>query len=413
MVGDTYKIEITTAPANATEKIIWYSENSEIVTVDNHGLLTAVSIGSTWIGATSSSNKVGFSINVVVTPYTVEIESFSLVENRYEVAIGDSVIVETIITPANATEKLEWYSSDENVATVVDGVVTAVGNGIAFITARNNGYGIACRVRVYTPVTDITFDQDAYVIEQYKSITIGVTFSPSDVPPYRLNWTSSDPDIAGVGADGTVWGLNKGTATITITCDDGGMSKSCTVTVVEPQISVAGISIEKQALELLPGDTAVITATITPSNATNKEVIWTTSDASVATVSSTGQITAIGTGTAIITVTSVDGGYTATCTVTVVEPPPLAVKASIGVGYYMSSSGSVRGVFVEAEASGGSGDYVEYYIKVYFNGRLVAEGAKDEIIVTVANGTYTAEVYVKDSNGNEAIDTRSMTLSGY
>lgn len=85
----------------------------------------------------------------------------------------------------------------------------------------------------------------------------------------------------------------------------------------------------------------------------------------------------------------------------------------MGVGYYMSSSGSYRGVYVEANASGGSGNYVEYYIKVYFNGVLVAEGAKNEIIVTVANGTYTAEVYVKDSNGNEATHTTSMTLSGY
>ena len=83
------------------------------------------------------------------------------------------------------------------------------------------------------------------------------------------------------------------------------------------------------------------------------------------------------------------------------------------VGYYMSSTASVRAVCVEAKPSGGSGDYVEYYIKVYFNGALVAEGSEDEILVTIANGTYTAEVYVKDSNGNEAIDTNEMTLSGY
>ena len=79
----------------------------------------------------------------------------------------------------------------------------------------------------------------------------------------------------------------------------------------------------------------------------------------------------------------------------------------------MSSSSSVRGVYTEAIASGGSGSYVEYYIKVYYNGTLVAEGAEDQMIVTLANGTYTAEVYVKDSNGNEARNTGSMTLSGY
>jgi hypothetical protein len=183
--------------------------------------------------------------------------------------------------------------------------------------------------------------------------------------------------------------------------------------VIYHDINVTSVTFDKSALELRYGETEILTAKVSPYNATNQAVIWTTSDPSIAEVTESGEITATGIGTAIITATSVDGGYVATCTVTVVEPPPLTVKALMGVGYYMTSSSSVRAVYVEASPSGGSENYVEYYIKVYFNGVLVAEGAKNEIFVTVANGTYTAEVYVKDSNGNEATNTSLMTLSGY
>ena len=183
---------------------------------------------------------------------------------------------------------------------------------------------------------------------------------------------------------------------------------------VEPQppTNVTGIAIDKSAIELERGKTETLTAIVSPSNATNQTITWSSSDSLVAIVSSSGEVTAVGKGAATITATSADGGYTATCTVTVIDPP-LTVRASIGVGYYMSDSASVRGVYAEAKASGGSGNYVEYYVKVYYNGELVAEGAKNQIIVTLANGTYTAEVYVKDLNGSEATHTTEMTLSGY
>lgn len=128
------------------------------------------------------------------------------------------------------------------------------------------------------------------------------------------------------------------------------------------------------------GGTQQLSATIAPSNAENKAVTWSSNNESVAQVSSNGKITAKSKGIAIITVKSADRGYSATCEVTVSEPK-LTVTASIGVGYYMSDSASVRGVFAEVKPSGGSGDYVEYAIKLYYNGTLVAESSKDEVIL--------------------------------
>ena len=159
------------------------------------------------------------------------------------------------------------------------------------------------------------------------------------------------------------------------------------------------------------GNTFTLHATTYPDNATNRAVLWKSSDSSVVEVDTNGRVTAVKAGTAVVTVATVDGGFTATCTITV-EDPPLMVRASIGYTISASASGTVRGVSVEADASGGSGNYVEYYVRVYFNGELVAQGAKKEILVTAASGTYTAEVYVKDSNGNEATGTGQLTFSG-
>ena len=176
--------------------------------------------------------------------------------------------------------------------------------------------------------------------------------------------------------------------------------------------NVNGVTLNHTTLNLKIGDTKQLTVTVMPENAKDKSVTWSSSNSSVAQVSSTGKVTAKGKGSATITVTTTDGNYSATCTV-VVSEPSLTVSVSMGVGFYTGSSGSVRGVFAEANASGGSGNYVEYYIKVYYNGQLVAEGAEDEMIVTLANGTYTAEVYVKDSSGNEATASKSFTCQGY
>ena len=175
---------------------------------------------------------------------------------------------------------------------------------------------------------------------------------------------------------------------------------------------VSGVTLNHTTLNLYIGDTSQLEATIAPENAKEKTVKWFTSDDAVVQISSSGKITAKGKGSATITVTTVDGNYSATCIVTVTEPP-LTVKISMGVGLFMSSSGSAQGVFAEAIASGGSGNYVEYHLKVYHNGTLVAEGAKSELIVTLANGIYTAEVYVKDSSCNEATASETFSCQGY
>ena len=129
-----------------------------------------------------------------------------------------------------------------------------------------------------------------------------------------MTWSSSDEAVATVSADGVVTACGAGEATITVTTEDGGFTDACRVTVTVP---TTGVTLSKDSVSLFAGDSEVLTATVQPADATNQEVAWSTSDDHVATVDASGNVTAVGAGTATITVTTADGGKTATCTVTV------------------------------------------------------------------------------------------------
>lgn len=178
-----------------------------------------------------------------------------------------------------------------------------------------------------------------------------------------------------------------------------------------PPIAISGISLSESSASLTIGDALTLYFTISPSNATNCSVSWSSSDNSVAQVDSSGRVTAIGAGTAIITITTEDGGHFASCQVTVQEPP-LEVSISMGLSFYASDSGSVQGVFAEINPIGGSGNYVACSIVIYYNGEYVGEENSTSIVVTpIQAGTYTAEVYVRDSSGNEITASKSFTVS--
>lgn len=145
-----------------------------------------------------------------------------------------------------------------------------------------------------------------------------ITWSNSGDLPAGLTLSESTGVISGTPtAQGT------SDFTVTATNDYGSDSKEFTLTIDQQgTIHVTSVSLDKTSLELTEGETAQLTATVTPEGATNKNVTWSTSDASIATVDANGLVTAVSAGTATITVTTVDGGKTDTCTVTVREEAP-------------------------------------------------------------------------------------------
>ena len=141
---------------------------------------------------------------------------------------------------------------------------------------------------------------------------------PTNATDKTVTWTTSDSSVATVTSAGVVRGVAYGTATITATSSNG-LTATCTVHVVPTPVEGVSLNKDNTTLTILDGNAGSeqLTATIQPNDAANKNVTWTSSNPAVATVSSTGLVTAVGKGTTIITVATEDGGYTATCQVRV------------------------------------------------------------------------------------------------
>ena len=169
-------------------------------------------------------------------------------------------------------------------------------------------------------VSGITLNKTALNLTIGASESLVATISPSNATNKDVEWTSSNTNIATVDTTGKVTGVSAGSATITVKTKDGSKVATCNVTVKNSVIPVTGVTLNKTALNLVTGASESLVATISPSNATNKNVEWTSSNTNVATVDTTGKVKAISTGSAIITVKTKDGAKVATCNVTVKNP---------------------------------------------------------------------------------------------
>ena len=168
-------------------------------------------------------------------------------------------------------------------------------------------------------VTDVKLSETTKTITVGEEFTLTATVAPADAADKTVMWTSDDSNVATVNG-GKVTAVAAGTAKITVTTKDGGKTATCAVTVSAPN-SVTGVSVEPKEKVISIGEELVIKATITPENATNKKVAWTSDNETVAKVDESGKVTSISEGIAKITVTTEDGGKTATCAITVKNYP--------------------------------------------------------------------------------------------
>jgi len=170
------------------------------------------------------------------------------------------------------------------------------------------------------PVTGVTLNKTSTSILVNGTEPLTATIVPANATNRNVTWSSSDPAMATVSASGLVTGVAVGTATITVTTADGGFTADCAVTVSPAVVPVTGVTLNKTSTSILISGTEQLTATISPANATNQNVTWSSNDPNAATVSASGLVTGVAVGTATITATTVDGGFTANCTVTVHAP---------------------------------------------------------------------------------------------
>ena len=261
------------------------------------------------------------------TGQIVGVSGITLNKTALNLTIGASESLVATISPSNATNKdVKWTSSNTNVATVdTTGKVTGVSAGSATITVKTkDGAKIAtCNVTVKNsviPVTGVTLNKTALSLVTGTSESLVATISPSNATNKDVEWTSSNTNVATVDTTGKVTGVSAGSATITVKTKDGSKVATCNVTVKNPVISVTGVTLNKTALNLVTGASESLIATISPSNATNKNVEWTSSNTNVATVDTTGKVIGVSSGSATITVKTKDGAKVATCNVTVKNP---------------------------------------------------------------------------------------------
>ena len=191
------------------------------------------------------------------------------------------------------------------------GLLIAATMLVAFSSCKEN------TPEVKKEVTGVTLSETTKTIKIGEEFTLTATVAPADAADKTVMWTSDNSNVATVD-EGKVMAVAAGTANITVTTKDGGKTATCAVTVVN---GVSGVSVNPKEKLLSIGEELVIKATITPEDAINKKVTWTSDNEAVAKVDESGKVTAINVGTAKITVTTEDGGKTATCAITVKNYP--------------------------------------------------------------------------------------------
>ena len=183
----------------------------------------------------------------------------------------------------------------------------------------------------FITVEMVTLDQSAIKLISGETFQLQVNIKPHNATNKSVIWVTSDKSVSTVDGAGNVTAIGVGTATITAMVAD--KIATCTVTVITDVIPVEEIELNQTSLTIAEGQSETLFVTISPSNATDKSVIWTSTNPSVAAVDKDGRVTAVSYGKVSITATTSDGGYTATCAVTVrrFEPEPEAVDLGLNV----------------------------------------------------------------------------------
>ena len=180
------------------------------------------------------------------------------------------------------------------------------------------------------------------ITDEEKTILVGEAISltyellPINATNKLVTWASDDESVATVDMQGEVIGEALGEATITITTIDGNFSDTCAIHVVEGSISVTGISLNQNTMTAYVGDTPRLIPVIQPLNATNKNITWSSTNTSVATIDD-GLISALAAGTTNISVTTIDGGFVASCSLTVIEEILTEITIDSSADFYYGS----------------------------------------------------------------------------
>lgn len=328
----------------------------------------------------------------------VAVTGISLDKAAAVVAEGESIALTATITPSDATnQRIIWTSSDKNTAIVsTTGKVTGVTAGKAVISATSvdGGFKETCQVTVVPPVavTGVSLNQTALSLTKGFTSALVATVVPGEATSRTVIWSSSDTTVATADNSGIVTAVAEGTATITARTLDGGYSATCQVTVIAP-VAVSGVSLNKPSTVITIGYSETLEPLIAPDGATDKSVTWSSDNPAIATVSSTGKVTAVNAGSTVISVKTNDGGFMAKCNVSVIAP-----VAVTSVSINATSASLKVGETITLEADISPSDATNVNVDWF---------STDSRIASVSNGTVTgvapgiATIMVRTQDGGK------------
>ncbi len=311
-----HTVTATVSPSEADGTVTYASGNSSIASVSADGNITGVNVGSTVVNVTTVNGLTRVCI-VTVVKAGKGVTGIAVNKSAAFIDEGKTLKLSAKLTPRSPQNKTVSWSSDNSSVARVDGkgTVYGVSPGVATVTATaSSGISAACIVTVNSlAVTQVILNKYAITIVEGKSASLKASVMPKNARFKALSWSSSNPTVASVTQRGAVKGISPGTCTITATAHNG-VSASCTVTVME--VFAKRLSLNKRSASVYIGSGFTLTARITPSNTRNKTIAWTSSNPSVAEVSSNGYVQTHAVGTAVLTATTVNG-LTAVCRLTV------------------------------------------------------------------------------------------------
>ena len=315
--GDSETLAATVKPDDATDRTVtWSTSDATVATVDNNGKVSAVKEGSATITARAGEESATCAVSI--SKKVIEVTSVTLNKTELVLTEGDSETLTATVKPDDATDKtVTWSTSDESIAKVDNnGKVTALKEGTATIIAKAGAKSAICAVSVskkVIEVTSVTMNKAEVTLTEGDSETLTATVKPDDATDKTVTWSTSDATIATVDNNGKVTAVKAGSATITAKA--GEKSATCALSVSRKVIEVTSVTLNKAELTLTEGDSETLSATVKPDDATDKTVMWSSSDASVASVDANGKVTALKEGKA--TITAKAGEKSATCAVNV------------------------------------------------------------------------------------------------
>ena len=390
--------------------ITWASSNPSIATVSSTGVVQAVGLGTATISATSEGVTGSASVNVVAAPVasvTVTLTSSSL-------AVGQSTQGTAVTKDANGNvltgRSITWASSNTAVATVSStGLVQAVATGSATISASSEGISGATGVVVApAPVATVTvtLSPTSVVAGQTSQASAVLKDAQGNVLTGRTITWSSSSSVATVSSSGLVQAVTAGTATISAT--SGGVTGSATLTVT--QVPVASVTVTVNSSSLTVGQATQASATLKDASGnvlTGRTISWSSSNTAVATVNSSGLVTAVGAGTSSISATS--GGVSGNATITVTLAPVATVTLSpASLSLPVGSTGQLTATLKDASGNTLTGRTITWSS----NATAVATVSTTGLVTAVTAGSATITATSEGKNGTSAVTVTTVVSPG-